>query len=144
MPYSFEHSVLCRVTRVFAWRFWTCVDNWAVVDASVEYARLNGPFAAGTTGVTKPRDQAEVEWTLVEVQAGRTAAIEIAAPGATLRFEWKFEETAPSATRITQCVTLDGDHAHDYAGAMKELEHGLPSGMRSLAAAMFRAASGAA
>jgi Polyketide cyclase / dehydrase and lipid transport len=142
--YKFEHAVECPVGRDFAWRFWSDVGNWAAVDSSVEWVKLDGPFARGTKGTTKPRGFAVTEWVLAEVQDGRSAVIEVAAPGAVLRFSWAFEEQAAGVTRITQRVSLEGERAGDYAGAMKEFEAGIPAGMSNLARAMARAANDAA
>ena len=83
--WKFEHSVECQVSRDFAWQFWTNVDNW-VLDPSVESVKLNGSFAAGTKGTTKPRDLDPVDWQLTEVQDRSSAVIEIPAPGAIVRF----------------------------------------------------------
>jgi len=55
MRYEFECSVECRVEKDFAWGFWSDVANWSVVDPSVEAVTLDGDFAAGTKGLTKPR-----------------------------------------------------------------------------------------
>jgi hypothetical protein len=52
-----------------------------------------------------------------------------------------FEDTAGGGTLITQRVTLGGERASDYAAGMKELEKGVPEGMRSLARGIIRAAA---
>jgi len=140
MAFEFEHSVECPVARDFAWRFWADVSNWPTVDPSVEAARLDGPFAAGTKGTTKPRGLPPTQWTLVEVREGRSAVIEVSAPGAVLRFGWVFEDAAGGGTRMIQKVSLEGARAGEYAEGMKGLEAGIPAGMRGLAAAMSRAA----
>jgi hypothetical protein len=137
---KFEHSIDCQVERDFAWRFWTNVDNWAVVDPAVEWSKLEGPFVAGTRGRTKPRDADPNEWKLAEVEEGSRAVIEIAAPGATVKFHWSFVEITNNATRITQTVTLEGARAAEYEEGMKALEEGIPSGMEKLAEAMVKAA----
>jgi hypothetical protein len=144
LNYEFEHAVECPVERDFAWRFWTDVGNWAAVDPSVEWVKLDGPFASGTRGTTKPRGFAATEWVLAEVEDGKGAVIEVSVPGALMRFAWVFEEKAPGVTRITQRVSLEGEEAGLYAGVMKEFEEGIPAGMSSLARAMVRAANDAA
>ncbi len=138
--WSFEHSVECPVSREFAWQFWTNVDNW-MFDVSVESVALDGPFVAGTRGVTKPRGQEPIHWRLVEVQDRGGAVIEIALPGATVSFIWKFEDVANGGARITQRVLLEGERAGDYAAGMKELEQGIPQGMRKMVEEMSKAAS---
>jgi hypothetical protein len=46
-PLTFEHAVECQASTAFAWRFWTDMNNWAIVDPAVEWAKLDGPFVAG-------------------------------------------------------------------------------------------------
>lgn len=140
--WTFEHSVDCRVSRDFAWRFWTDVSNWPVVDSSVEAVTLNGPFQSGATGTTKPRSGAPIHWQLEEVHDGSSAVVLIPAPGAALRFAWKFDYFGANATRITQRASLEGETARDYIAAVApELERNMPQGMRKLAEAMEKAAS---
>ena len=139
--WKFEHSVECQVRRDFAWQFWTNVDNWTAVDPSVESVKLNGSFAAGTRGTTKPRDLGPIDWQLAEVQDRSSAVIEIRTPGAILRFLWRFEDSTSGGTRITQQVRIEGEQADDYVGRMgPELQKGIPQGMRKLAEEMIRAA----
>jgi hypothetical protein len=142
--WRFEHSVQCQVDRGFAWGFWTEVRNWAAVDPAVEWVHLDGPFTAGTKGTTKPRGLDPTGWKLTEVQDRRGAAIEIAAPGAVLRFVWSFEDSTRGGTRITQRVTLEGERAEEYAEAIRGLEEGIPQGMERLAEAMTNAATSTA
>ena len=84
-----EISTFCGVpvSRDLAWQFWTNVENWPTVDGSVESVRLNGPFAAGSTGVTRSRDIDPVEWRLVEVNDGSSAVIEIRRSFFLIRFK---------------------------------------------------------
>ena len=90
--WAFEHSVECPVTREFAWRFWTDVNNWRL-DSDVESVELNGPFAAGSRGVTITRSSGKVEWLIVSVQAETGAVIEVPGGGAVARFRWTFEDS---------------------------------------------------
>ncbi|MGH9834184.1 MAG: hypothetical protein ACREBD_29945 [Blastocatellia bacterium] len=140
MVREFEHSVECQVSRDFAWRFWTNVANWTF-DTSVESVTLDGPFAAGAKGVTKPRGQEPVEWRLTEVQDRSGAVIEVALPGVTVRFRWRFEDAADGGVRMTQRATLEGERAADYAEAMSQLEWGIPQGMQKMAEVITQAAN---
>jgi len=140
MAWVFEHSVDCHASREFAWRYWSNVENW-LFDTSVEAITIDGPFAAGTRGTSKPRGGDLINWQLVEVEDGRRAVIEILLPGAVVRFHWQFEELTDAATRMTQRVTLEGERAADYLAGAAELEKGIPEGMRRLAAEITLAAS---
>lgn len=136
--WTFEHSIDCAVTAEFAWSFWTNVGNW-VLDADIESVEIDGPFSAGTRGVTNSKRSGRVEWRIVEIQAGK-AVIEFPLPGAAGRFAWTFEEIG-ECTRITQRCTLDGEQASAYAAAVGPgLETGIPAGMRKLCETMEKAA----
>ena len=138
---EFEHSIECQIGRDFAWKFWTNIDNWAVVDPAVEWAKLDGPFIVGTKGMTKPRGADANEWKLVEVEEGKRAVIEWAAPGATMRFHWSFADLPGGGVRMTQKITLEGERAAEYEEGMKLLEKGVPFGMEKLAETMLKAVS---
>jgi hypothetical protein len=92
--YTFEYSIACPVSRDFAWRFWSDVDNWARVDPAVESVEIDGPFDSGTCGVTHIRGGTPAAWRLIDVKNGESAIIEIAAPGAAIHFHWVFKESA--------------------------------------------------
>ena len=139
---EFEHSIECQIGRDFAWEFWTNVDNWAVIDPAVEWAKLDGPFIAGTKGRTKPRGADPNEWKLAEVEEGKRAVIELAAPGATMKFHWSFADLPGGGVRLTQIITFEGERAAEYEEGMKMLEKEVPSGMERLVEAMVKAASG--
>lgn len=139
--WSFEHFVECPVSRSFAWQFWTNVANWPVVDSSVEAVELDGPFAEGTKGTTKPRDLPPTEWRIIEVSDTSSARIEIPAPGAVLKCFWRFEDCEGGGTRITQQLSLEGEQAAQYEQSVApELEKGIPQAMRRLADEMSRIA----
>jgi len=109
---QFEYSVVAPVALEFAWRFWSEVKNWAF-DSDIESVELNGPFAAGTHGVTKSKSSGRIEWVLREVQPGKSAITEIPFLGGVARFEMRFED-AGSGTRITQRVTIEGEKAQEF------------------------------
>jgi hypothetical protein len=74
--WAFEHSMECPVSREFAWRFWTDVNNWRL-DSDVESVELSGPFTAGSSGATISRSSGKVEWRIVSVEAKTEALIEV-------------------------------------------------------------------
>ena len=79
-PWVFEHSVECNVPLEFAWAFWTDVQNWAL-DADVESLQIDGPFAAGSHGITYSKSSGRIEWRIAEVE-GERAVIEFPLFGA--------------------------------------------------------------
>jgi hypothetical protein len=134
--YAFEHAIECSVARRFAWRFWTTVSNWAF-DSDIESVELNGPFAAGSHGVTMSRSSGRIEWKLSHVQPGKSAIVEISVTGANAQFEWLFEDSE-SATKITQRVRIEGENARPLGQA---LQQGIPGGMKKLCLKMVESAS---
>jgi hypothetical protein len=136
---EFETTIDCPVKRDFAWKFWTDVSNWPVVDPSAESVELHGPFAAGSTGRTKPAGSDSIDWKLIDVQDGTSAVVQIDLPEAQVRFHWTFEDSQ-TGTRMTQRVTIEGDHADNYREGFEALRAGVPAGMKKLADAMVREA----
>ena len=109
------------------------MNNW-YLDTSVEWVKLDGPFASGTKGATKSPGLDPVQWVLTEVQAGREALIEIALQEATLRFHWRFDDLTDGGTRMTQRASLTGANADSFARQIaQEFEKGIPMGMQKLA-----------
>jgi hypothetical protein len=133
--WMFEHSVTVRTPREAAWTFWTEIANWTVVDPAVEWARIDGPFVAGTRGETKPVGAPPTSWTLVTVDPQRSARIKIEAPSATVYFDWNLEDTADGGTLLTQRAMLLGEAA-GYLEVLRALEEGIPAGMAKLASAI--------
>ena len=131
--WEFEHSVETTAGRDFAWAFWTDVTNWAF-DTSIEWVRLEGPFASGTNGATKSPGLDPMYWALKEVQPEKEATVEMALDEAILLFHWRFDDLEQGGTRITQRLTLTGANAEMIArqGA-QELERTIPLGMQRLA-----------
>ena len=136
----FQHSVISPVKREVAWRFWSNVENWARVDPGVEFVKLDGPFAAGTKGTTKPVGQGPTEWQLIEVDPERRATIDITLPGAVVRFQWVFAETSDGGTRMTQTISVTGERAEEYRQGMTGLEENVPAGMQRIADAITSSA----
>lgn len=140
--WTFEHSVTVHAAREAAWQFWSDVANWAVVDPSVEWACLDGPFEAGTSGRTKPVGAPATQWILVAVEPASQAVIELAAPGAVVRFQWTLRDDSRGGTILTQRVELEGDGAAQYLKTMQGLAENIPLGMDKLVSAIEEATTG--
>lgn len=50
-----EHSVKSKASAQGIWTVWSEVDRWREWDSGIEWSRIDGPFAVGTTGELKPR-----------------------------------------------------------------------------------------
>src|SRR5262249_45154484 len=133
--WEFAHSVECAVPREFAWGYWTNIANWIDPPAKFE---ISGPFTNGARLSTILPGQT-YHSTIHNVVAGSSAAIEMELPGATLHFDWSFEDAGAKRTRIAQRVWLSGVNAEAFVAEAGEFERNLPGGMARLAAAMGKA-----
>jgi Polyketide cyclase / dehydrase and lipid transport len=135
-----EYTVECPVTREFAWLFWSDVNNWRL-DPDIESVELDGPFAAGSRGVTVSRRSGRVEWTLASVQPKASAVIEVPVMGAIAQFRWTFEDVG-EGTRIVQRISISGEGPEDIVHFMESMfEKNAPDGMRKLCQEMVKAAA---
>jgi hypothetical protein len=121
----------------FAWRFWTDVGNWTVVDPAIAAVRVDPAFEAGARGTTVTEDGAQVEWRIGEVTASRRARIEFPVPGAALRVSWVFRPRQPAGCTMTQTMELSGERATEYEPLVAaSMERSAPEGLQRLAAAI--------
>ena len=101
----------------------------------VEWSRLDGPFAVGTSGKSKPRGRLPAgRFRLDAVVPEEMFRSETKLPGARLLFEHVIEPTQAGVT-ITHRATLDGPAAWLWLPLLrKSIEGGLPAGVERLAA----------
>lgn len=90
------------------WEIVVDVDGWPSWDPHEEGARLNGPFAAGTTGYSKPRNGPGTDWTITDVVHGRRWASECSLPGGKLAGENLFEALEGGRIRCVKTVNVTG------------------------------------
>jgi len=139
------HSVQCRATTEFAWQFWTAVETWAAVDPAIDSVVIDGSFVTGARGTTVTARHERTAWLVAEVREGVMARIDFPAPGAVLSAEWTFQSTPAGGCLLTQHMSLSGERADEYEGAIaSEMERGVPTGMVSLATAIDQAFTQAA
>lgn len=86
--WQLEHSVEADVTPEFAWTYRTDIVNWN--DPPAKFV-LDGPFSAGSRGITLLPEQEPLHWISREVQPPKSFVIEMQLDGAMLTFEWCFE-----------------------------------------------------
>ncbi len=113
-----------------AWDFWTNVANWHDPPAEFE---LQGPFAAGSRGITRMPGHS-MHWVIREVNPPTSARIDVALESATLSFEWQFSELSCHRTQLTQKIVLRGPNARTFVSQVEAaFSLNLPDGMAKLA-----------
>ena len=126
-----EHSEETTASPVFVWDCWTDVANWVDPPASF---KLDGPFEAGSRGVTLLPDRDPVVWFIEEVQPGRSYTIGSELDGAVLLCHWRFDPLPGGGTRLTQRIGVAGkDAARHAAGVRSGFEPTLAAGMKRIA-----------
>lgn len=132
-----EHAIEVEVSPAFAWRWRTDIRNWD--DPPAEF-QLEGPFAAGSWGLTILPGQAPLRWQIRNVQSGEAFTIAMALDDALISFEWLFEAVSSRRTRITQRIVLSGNNASAYVDQVQAgFGATLADGMKRIADAMVRA-----
>ncbi|HJP79735.1 MAG TPA: SRPBCC family protein [Pseudonocardiaceae bacterium] len=90
------------------WRVATDVDAWPSWDPHEEAARLDGEFAAGSTGWSKPHGGPATDWTITEVVDRRSWSSECALPGGKLTGRNEFDDLGDGTVRCTKTVDVYG------------------------------------
>ncbi len=69
MSWEQSYAVVAEgVTPEAIWDVWKDVDHWHLWDADIEFARLKGPFEAGSKFVLKPKGGPTVNLQFIEVK----------------------------------------------------------------------------
>ena len=87
---------------------WEDMDTWPEWDLAVEWTRLDGPFAAGTTGQLKPRGGPKVRFTIETLEPGSEFTDVSSMPGAKLRIRHLVAVDEDGLTRVDVEVSIEG------------------------------------
>jgi hypothetical protein len=129
-----EESVEARADAAFAFRYWTTVENMTK-DPGIERVETDGPRLdqAGMRGRTHLAGGGTTDWVVSMVEPDRRFAIDVALPGATLRFELRFEAKPGGGSILTQRVSLFGPNAAAHRDGVEAGFGGsLRDGMRAV------------
>lgn len=132
----FEHVVETTARPEDVWRLWEDFSARQTWD-DVEWARLHGPFEAGTTGEWKPSFMPAMQLWLEDVDRGR--AFSVAATHARrvglLRYRHELRELPDGRTQVVHRLEVSGPLARligRFAG--RRMARELPAVMTRLAA----------
>ncbi len=135
MEWRFEHSAESAASKDAVWSHYVDVPNWRDWSVEgVEWSRLDGPFAVGTTGKSKPPGRMPAGSFRVDaVVREELYRSETKLPGARLCFEHEIQP-ASSGVTITHRAILTGPTARLWLPMLRpSIERGLPSGVERLA-----------
>jgi hypothetical protein len=133
------HSEATSANPGFVWKYMTEVTNWSDPPASFS---LDGPFEAGSHGMTVLPDREPYRWTIEDVQPGTSYTIGSELDEATLLCQWRFDPEPNGGTRLTQRIGVAGRAAPRHAEAVRSgFEPTLAAGMKRIALSLSEAQS---
>ncbi|SEM42566.1 SRPBCC family protein [Streptacidiphilus jiangxiensis] len=86
---------------------WGDMAGWPEWNADTEWVRLDGPFAAGSTGVLKPKGGPKTKFVITELTDTVFTDVSLLM-GARLTFHHTVAPTAEGGTEVAVTVTLAG------------------------------------
>lgn len=90
------------------WKIWSDMSTWGEWNPNVSTMDWQGDFESGTTGVMNTRAGQHHKMKLLDVQPGKSFALETSVvPGTTFRFNCRIEP-AGGRTRVGQWVEVKG------------------------------------
>jgi hypothetical protein len=87
---------------------WADMATWPEWNTDTDWARLDGPFATGTTGKLKPKGGFTVPFVIERVVPDREFVDVSHLPGARLTFDHQVSTTEDGLTRVDVSVALTG------------------------------------
>jgi hypothetical protein len=106
--YEFSAQAEITADAESVWAVVADVDGWPAWDPHEQDARLDGPFAPGTTGWSKPNGGPATDWTITEVDPLRSWASECGLPGGKIAGRNTFEPRAGGKLRCVKTVRVYG------------------------------------
>ncbi len=111
---------------------WADMATWPEWDHAVAWVRRDGPFAAGTTGVLKPKGGPKVSFVIETLEPGREFTDVSSVPGARLRIR-HLVSVQDGATRVDIEVTMEGPLAWFWRRAIgRGVASSTPEGLANL------------
>ena len=125
------HAEVTAATPPFVWEYWTDVTHWVDPPATFE---LEGPFEAGSKGLTLFPDREPFRWALQDVDPKASYTIASDLDGATLLFHWRFVSLPSGGTKLIQRIGVSGKDAARHASDIRSVfEPSLAAGMKRIA-----------
>lgn len=106
--YSFSEEAVITGDIAAIWAAATDVPGWPSWDPHEEKARIDGEFAAGTTGWSKPAGAPAGVFTITKVEPGRMWASRAGIPFGHLRLENRYEPAGEGTVRVGKRVEVHG------------------------------------
>ncbi|WP_434513258.1 SRPBCC family protein [Dechloromonas sp. ARDL1] len=127
-----EERIHIAVPPLFIDQIWSEVDRWHLWDPDTRQARLDGPFAVGSTGRIVPTKGMGVAMVVTERTVGQSFTVEGHLPLFRMHFEHRVEP-ADGGCEVMHRVWFTGPLRFLFGpGVARMVRDGLPRTMRSL------------
>ena len=124
---------------------WADMASWPEWDTAVAWARLDGPFAEGTTGTLKPTGGPKVRFVIETLVPGHEFTDRSTLPGAHLIIRHQVAPAAERTCRLDVTVSLGGPLARLWRPILaKGVGTSTPAALHRLVEAVERDAATAA
>src|SRR5688572_25821384 len=106
--WTFECSEVSAASPADVWALWSDPARWPEFDRGVVWARLDEPFAAGSTVVLKPRGGPKARVAIESADPARGFSTHAKLPLTHLRFEHSLAPAADGGTRLASQIRVNG------------------------------------
>ena len=117
MRWSAAHEERTTAAPEGLWELWADAARWPDWNADIAWARLDGPFAAGTTATVKFRRSTRMRFTITAAEPLRLFVDEAKMPGARMGHEHVIGSDGESTT-VANRIYIEGPAARLYAALM--------------------------
>lgn len=130
--WQFSHSITTHKTAEQIWKKYASPETWNTWDHDTEYAKLNGPFAAGSTIDFKPKGANKIKTVIAKCEPLCQVTDVTKLPLATLVFDHVLEQTS-AGLRVTHTVSISGPLTFLWKRIIGyKIKAGLPTSMQNL------------
>jgi Polyketide cyclase / dehydrase and lipid transport len=127
-----EERIEIPVAPSVVFKIWREVDRWKEWDPDTKQARLDGPFAAGSTGWLEPSKGRGVKITISECTPDHSFTCVGGIPGFTMHFAHEVR-AMPAGCEVTHRVSFSGWLRFIFGQLIgAQIRKGLPVTMASL------------
>ena len=115
-----SHSSSAAVSPHAIWRYYEQADLWPQWDKSMAWAKIDGPFLAGSTGVMKSKMGFRTSFSILTVKPDHEFTSRIKLPGCAVYVYHDIQPATNGQTKLTHRIALDGLLQRLYAFMFSE------------------------
>ena len=130
--WQFTHSIITHKTAEQIWKLYASPETWNTWDHETEWARLNGPFEAGSTIDFKPKSGGKIVTLIARCVPLQQVTDKTKLPLATLVFDHVLEQRNEGLL-VTHTITITGPLTFIWKRVIGyKIAEGLPVSMQNL------------